>query len=180
MPLVSAVSACTPGGVTTRCKFPFIYNGVRYSKCTRKDASNLWCATTTDGNGNYVTNNWAYCGACKKNYICPSTCSKSATLAGWEKQKKGDCNPPGSRSMNNTRNGVSNVRLRWTNNLLRYRISGRFTSAQKNRIRRATANINRNTGGCVRFQEVRGNPRGNYVDVINKSGSRFNFQQSFH
>ena len=95
MLLLSAVSACTSAGVTKRCTFPFIYKGVLYSKCTRKDASKPWCATKTDGNGNYVANNWAFCGACKKNYICPSTCSKSASPAEWE---TGDCNPPGSRT----------------------------------------------------------------------------------
>ena len=180
MLLVSAVSACTPGGVATTCALPFKYKGVRYTKCTRKDARKQWCATKTDGNGNYVTNYWAYCGACKKKYICPSTCSKSAkaSLPGWQRQR-GDCSPPGSR--NQTKNGVTNVRLRWTNNLLRYRIGGRFSSAQMNRIRTGAANIERNTGGCVKLREVRGNPRGNYVDVMNyqNSGSQSNFQLIF-
>ena len=64
MPFVPAVSACTPGGVTTTCTLPFKYKGVRYSKCTRKDASKLWCATKIDSNGNYITNKWAYCRKC--------------------------------------------------------------------------------------------------------------------
>ena len=34
-------------------------------------------------------------------------------------------------------------------------------------IRTATANIERNTGGCVRLVEVQSAPSGNYVDVVN-------------
>ena len=34
-------------------------------------------------------------------------------------------------------------------------------------IRTATANIERNTGGCVRLEEVTSAPIGNYVDVVN-------------
>ena len=80
----------------------------------------------------------------------------------------GDCNPPDWQNF--TKNGVSNLALRWTNNILTYKISGSFTSAQQSKIRTATANIQRNTGGCITLNEVSSAPSGNYVDVIN-SGS---------
>ena len=52
--LTSGVSACTANGVAKKCAFPFRYKGVRYTKCTRKDASKPWCSTKTDAKGNHV------------------------------------------------------------------------------------------------------------------------------
>ena len=90
--------------------------------------SKPWCSTKTDGNGNHVQGNWAYCGKCKQKFLCPSTCNKSTKRA----QSWGDCNPPGFDS---SRNGISDPRMRWTNNRLPFKISGSFTLSQKKRIR---------------------------------------------
>ena len=98
-------------------------------------------------------------------FICPTTCSKSSRVGAsvWE---LGDCTPP-DLSNNTAKNGVTNVRLHWTNNLLRYKLSGPFKPDEKQKIRKAAANIQRNTRGCIRLQEIRGTPSFNYVDVVN-------------
>ena len=70
---------------------------------------------------------------------------------------------------------MSDVTLRWKKDRLRFKISGSFTQDQINMIRTATANIERNTGGCVRLQEVTSAPSGNYVDVINSDSGCYSY-----
>ena len=65
---VSAQSCLTIGGnvVGASCVFPFTYQGVQYNHCASVSedggAGQPWCSTGTDGNGNYITDIWGYCG----------------------------------------------------------------------------------------------------------------------
>ena len=44
------------------CVFPFIVNGVTYTECTTAyGASQPWCSTLTDENGNIIDGQWGYC-----------------------------------------------------------------------------------------------------------------------
>ena len=44
------------------CKFPFIYQGKSYNKCTRADVTEgTWCSTETDSFGLYVGSKWGWC-----------------------------------------------------------------------------------------------------------------------
>jgi len=42
------------------CKFPFIYKGQKYNKCTTVDEDKPWCATTSSYDDNGL---WEFCGA---------------------------------------------------------------------------------------------------------------------
>lgn len=58
------ITPCAKKAVTNNhsrcCKFPFIYNGKKYNKCTTEGEDRLWCATTP----NYDENGeWEWCGA---------------------------------------------------------------------------------------------------------------------
>ncbi|XP_034246289.1 zinc metalloproteinase nas-13-like [Thrips palmi] len=66
------------------------------------------------------------------------------------------------------RNGLTDLRLRWPNAIVPYRIEGSFTQAERNLIGRAIMDYSRNT--CIRIVPKR--PRDtDYVAVINsKSG----------
>ena len=65
---VSAQSCLTIGGnvVGASCVFPFTYQGVQYNYCTSISedggSGQPWCSTGTDGNGNYISDIWGYCG----------------------------------------------------------------------------------------------------------------------
>ena len=85
----------------------------------------------------------------------------------------GSCDPPGWQNF--TKNGDSNLLLRWTDATLVFKISGSFTDKQIKRIQTAAANIQENTGGCVKLREVTSAPSGNYVDVINSDSGCYSY-----
>merc|ERR1711936_473467 len=60
-----------------RCIFPFKYEGVSYTECTDVDSDSLWCATSLDDDGEYLTY-----GFCKENEaaevdVCAGQCQKA-------------------------------------------------------------------------------------------------------
>merc|ERR1711936_398398 len=60
-----------------RCIFPFKYEGVSYTECTDVDSDSLWCATSLNDNGEYLTY-----GFCKENEaaevdVCAGQCQKA-------------------------------------------------------------------------------------------------------
>ena len=44
------------------CVFPFKYNGKTHNSCTMDGESKLWCSTKVDQNGQYLKNQWGFCG----------------------------------------------------------------------------------------------------------------------
>ena len=111
----------------------------------------------------------------KRSTLYCSLYQKFWLLSGAQWVELEDCNPPYSYWQNFTKNGLANLGSRWTNNQLLFKISGSFTTIQKGQIRIATANIERDTGGCVTLDEVSSAPGGNYVDVVNDgTGAKFN------
>ena len=41
--------------------FPFIYNGKKYTGCSKDDKGKWWCATKVDSKRNMKTGKWARC-----------------------------------------------------------------------------------------------------------------------
>ena len=41
--------------------FPFIYNGKKYTGCSKDGKGKWWCATKVDSKGNMITDKWARC-----------------------------------------------------------------------------------------------------------------------
>ena len=58
------------------CVFPFSYLGVTYLECTSAQASQAWCATSVNSNGNYET--WQYC---ESSYGSSADSSESSSEA---------------------------------------------------------------------------------------------------
>ena len=54
----------TTGGKRNKpCVFPFIYDGVEYTRCTIKNSrDDSWCATKVDDEGIVVNNEFGNCG----------------------------------------------------------------------------------------------------------------------
>ena len=50
-------------GESKQCQFPFVLSGQTYNRCTRilDDASQPWCSTKVDSDGNHLTGNWGHC-----------------------------------------------------------------------------------------------------------------------
>jgi len=46
----------------TPCTFPFIYEGREHLHCTKLEWDNLWCATDTDDDNNFLDGQWGECG----------------------------------------------------------------------------------------------------------------------
>ena len=59
------------------CKFPFIYKGITYDKCTKIEHSRFWCSTNTNSNNEYIGGN-ANWGDCTKD--CPSKLTEGLRL----------------------------------------------------------------------------------------------------
>ena len=49
------------GGVTEDCVFPFIYNGKKYTGCSKDGKGKWWCATKVDSKGVMKKDKWARC-----------------------------------------------------------------------------------------------------------------------
>ena len=49
----------SPSG--TKCVFPFIWKGTKYTGCTAWRRP--WCSTKTDSNNKHIRGNWGYCDA---------------------------------------------------------------------------------------------------------------------
>ena len=47
--------------------FPFIYNGKKYTGCSKDGKGKWWCATKVDSKGNMEKDKWARC-----NEYCPT------------------------------------------------------------------------------------------------------------
>ena len=41
--------------------FPFIYNGKKYTGCSKDGKGKWWCATKVDSKRNMITDKWARC-----------------------------------------------------------------------------------------------------------------------
>ena len=57
-------STCkTISGDTNRpCLFPFIYNDVEYTACTREGNDGInWCSTEVDNSGKFISDKWGNC-----------------------------------------------------------------------------------------------------------------------
>ena len=62
--------------IGTNCVFPFIYKGVKYSKCTTVDYGDTpWCSTRTDTEGNHYQG--IFWGNCAQD--CPSSSLTTTT-----------------------------------------------------------------------------------------------------
>lgn len=62
------------------CVFPFKYDGKMHTSCTIDDDNKLWCSTKVQENGQYLKNQWGYCGnGCKDHCNCKNggTCVNS-------------------------------------------------------------------------------------------------------
>jgi pimeloyl-ACP methyl ester carboxylesterase len=71
---MQAGSECTTDDENKECVFPFVYQGIHYIGCTKKDHHSAWCATETDREGNYVESAWGHCSEeCKDRKACRAT-----------------------------------------------------------------------------------------------------------
>ena len=96
------------GGENPTCVFPFKYDYDLYRKCTDVGKDFYWCATKVDGDGNYISGEWAVCNdECPKGSdcmessdcpngfdcsggICKATCDRKGTRCGF--YDCGNCN----------------------------------------------------------------------------------------
>ena len=64
------------------CVFPFNYNDISYTKCTRDHHDQPWCSTEVDGYGKHVKGKW---GNCDSN--CGTGIASFGSLSRWKNMK---------------------------------------------------------------------------------------------